>query len=414
MRAEQVVVRWGIWLITIGLMVGFSFRPLPVLAAQSTRVDASSQSSPSPTQPDQTGSSAIDTNGSLGATSGATGSTSGESASIGGCFLGICDPGTWLQNIVTTIVANFLRQLIEDINSAASSFFGSLNFVTRTPPELSYEQQKVQQFETAVRTLANGLLAVVAMVMGFNLLWRPAVAQSVGSAGQVLPRLILGAVLINTSQQWTRLAIDVNNAACDVFVAGPVPSSAFEVTWQDMAPAMLLALLIRAVLLVLLVVQQLMRLALVDVLLVLAPLAALLWILPQTQGWASLWAQRFIGTVFAQFVQMLGLSLGFSLATSLPTGGAAALLQALLGIAVLAIGLKIPGLMGGHAGATFVANATGTIAGAAVGRVAGFAATRTAAGERGGAVSRNTEQPTASTQSSLSRPALPAAEPSGA
>jgi hypothetical protein len=213
-----------------------------------------------------------------------------------------------------------VRQLIESVTSAASSFFDSFNFVTRTPPALSYDQQKVQQFETAVRVLANGLLAVVIMVTGFNLWCRPALGSWAAGPTQALPRLVLGAILINTSHQWTRLAIDVNNAACDVFVAGPVPPSVFEVTWQDMAAAMLLALLIRAVLLVLLILQQLMRLALVDVILVLAPLAALLWVLPQTQGWASLWAQRFVGTVFAQFVQMLGLSLGFSLATGLPTG----------------------------------------------------------------------------------------------
>jgi hypothetical protein len=131
---------------------------------------------------------------------------------------------------------------------------------------------------------------------------------------------------------------------------------------------LLLAFLIRAVLLVLLVLQLLMRLALVDILLVLAPLAAALWILPQTQGWASLWAQRFVSTVFAQFVQMLALSLGLDLLTKLPTNGAAALLQPLLGIAVLAVGLKIPGLMGGAlAGGNVMGTVTSAATGAAVG-----------------------------------------------
>ena len=123
-----------------------------------------------------------------------------------------------------------------------------------------------------------------------------------------------------------------------------------------------------AVLLVLLVLQLLMRLALVDILLVLAPLAALLWILPQTQGWASLWAQRFVSAVFAQFVQMLALSIGISLVTGLPTDGAAALIQPLLGIAVLAVGLKIPSLIGGGlAGGNVVGTVTSAATGAAVG-----------------------------------------------
>jgi hypothetical protein len=52
----------------------------------------------------------------------------------------------------------------------------------------------------------------------------------------------------------------------------------------------------------------------------------------------------------------------------LPTNGAAALLQPLLGIAVLAVGLKIPGLMGGAlAGGNVVSTVAGVATGAAVG-----------------------------------------------
>jgi hypothetical protein len=39
---------------------------------------------------------------------------------------------------VNSIVDGFLRRLIDGVNSAAASFFNSLNFVTRTPPDLSY------------------------------------------------------------------------------------------------------------------------------------------------------------------------------------------------------------------------------------------------------------------------------------
>ena len=266
----------------------------------------------------------------------------GGSGGDGGCFLGICDAGNWLKDQVNAIVSDFLKDLVSDATSAVASFFESLNFITRTPKELSYQEDYVVRFEGAMRALSYGLLAVVGMVAGFNLLWRPALGMSVPGATQILPRLVLGAILITTAHDWTRLAIDVNNAACDLVVGGTLPSTLTELAWSSMEPMLLLAFLVRAVLLVLLVLQLLMRLALVDILLVLAPLAALLWILPQTQGWASLWAQRFVSAVFAQFVQMLALSIGISLVTGLPTDGAAALIQPLLGIAVLAVGLKIP------------------------------------------------------------------------
>jgi hypothetical protein len=137
--------------------------------------------------------------------------------------------------------------------------------------------------------------------------------------------------------------------------------------------ARLLVVLILVVMSILLTVQQLMRLALVDVLLILAPVAALLWILPQSQGWGRLWGRVFVGTVFAQAVQVLTLRLGFNLATGLPPLSAAGLLQPLLGIAVLALVLKVPSLMGGGAaGGNVVSSVIGTAAGAAIGSGVGI------------------------------------------
>jgi hypothetical protein len=193
---------------------------------------------------------------------------------------------------------------------------------------------------------------------------------AVSGATQILPRLVLGVILITTAHDWSRLAIDVNNnlrlrpgrgrdAPAEPDRAG------LELDGADDAAGVPhpggAAGAARAA-------QLLMRLALVDILLVLAPLAAVLWILPQTQGWAGLWAQRFVSTVFAQFVQMLALSLGLDLLTKLPNNGAAALFQPLLRIAVLAVGLKIPGLIGGAlAGGNVLGTVTGAATGAAVG-----------------------------------------------
>ena len=96
---------------------------------------------------------------------------------------------------------------------------------------------------------------------------------------------------------------------------------------------------------------MLMRLALVDVLLVVSPLALLCWVLPQTQSWARLWTSLFFGSVFTQFVQVVALKLGGSLLTEVtPMAPDAALLAVFLGVAVLALTLKIPGLMRTHVG----------------------------------------------------------------
>jgi hypothetical protein len=125
-----------------------------------------------------------------------------------------------------------------------------------------------------------------------------------------------------------------------------------------------------------------MRLALVDVLVILAPLAALLWILPQTQNWGRLWGTLFVGTVFAQAVQVLALRLGFNLTTDIPPSTASGLIQPLLGIAVLALVLKIARLMRGGGGG---GNLIGSLIGTATGAVIVGGASRMALGALGAA-----------------------------
>ncbi len=167
---------------------------------------------------------------------------------------------------------------------------------------------------------------------------------------KIWKRLVLGALLVNTSLAWSRLVIDLNNALCGAVGQASLP--AWQQAGGDMqAFADVVAGLLYLVTGLCLVLQMLMRLALVDVLLVVSPLALLGWVLPQTQGWARLWWSVFLGAVFTQFVQVLALKLGGSLLTELaPMAPDAALLGVFLGVAVLALTLRIPGLMRNHVG----------------------------------------------------------------
>ena len=86
-------------------------------------------------------------------------------------------------------------------------------------------------------------------------------------AMELVPRLIIGALLANTSMSWAQLAIDVNNALCQGVgeVALPAWESA-DGTTQLLVNV--IAVLIYLVTSLLLLLQMLMRLALIDVLLV--------------------------------------------------------------------------------------------------------------------------------------------------
>jgi hypothetical protein len=208
---------------------------------------------------------------------------------------------------------------------------------------------------------------------GINAMARPHFGSTYHDVMELVPRVLLGAVLANTSRDWCRLAIDANNAFSAA--VGDVTPPGF-----DQAPGAgqvlinVVAGLIYIVMGLLLGLQMLMRLGLVDLLVVVAPLAMLCWVLPQTQGWARHWSALFTSAVFVQALQVLGLKLGVSLANELPViagGVPAELVRTFLGIAILALVLKLPGFMPGPSrGAGGVLT---LVEGVAIGRVLGVA-----------------------------------------
>ncbi|GIW07529.1 MAG: hypothetical protein KatS3mg060_2334 [Dehalococcoidia bacterium] len=269
----------------------------------------------------------------------------------GGLFGLLPDPKQWAADVFNQVLVDLLRGISDALRKVVGGVLGSsLNFITQTPPAGTYASPTVQTLWGVVRTIANAALVLVALWGGFNLIVREQLGSPYHDAMELVPRLLVGALLANTSLSWAQLAIDANNALCQAIGQASLPA------WEraDTATQLLvdvIAVLIYLVVGLLLLLQMLMRLALVDVLLVASPLALLCWVLPQTQGWARQWSSAFFGAVFTQFVQVLALKLGGSLLTELaPMAPDAALLAVFLGIAVLVLTLKIPGLMRHHAG----------------------------------------------------------------
>ncbi len=269
-----------------------------------------------------------------------------------GGLLGLLpDPKQWAAEVFNQVLVNLLRGIADTLRKVVGAVLGSsLNFITQTPPAGSYASPTVVALWNVVRGIANAGLVLVALWGGINLILREHVGSPYHELMELVPRLVLGALLANTSLAWAQLAIDVNNALCQAVGQASLPA------WEraDSATQLLievLAILIYLVTGLLLVLQQLIRLALVDVLLVASPLALLCWVLPQTQGWARTWSSAFFGAVFTQFVQVLTLKLGASLLTELtPMAPDAAVLALFLGVAVMVLTLKVPGLLRQHTG----------------------------------------------------------------
>lgn len=327
------------------LLLAGLFTLLVVSLCAGRTVQASTQSAPGPT-PVVTPTPVTQ--------SGSAPSSSGSGGILGGLnplhwLPSLPDPKQWAADIFSQVLVTFLQSIADGLRSLVNGVMSSsLNFITRTPPGGSYESHTVHSMWGIVRGIADAALVLVALFAGFNVMARQHLGSSYHDAMEVLPRLVLGALLVNTSLSWGQLAIDVNNALCGAMGQTTLPA------WQHtntvtQALVDVIASLIYLVTSLLLLIQMLMRLALIDVLLITAPLGLLCWVLPQTYGWARLWSTTFFSAVFTQFVQVVALKLGGSLMTDLtPMAPNSALLAMFLGVAVLILTLKIPAMMRHH------------------------------------------------------------------
>jgi len=261
------------------------------------------------------------------------------------------DPTRWAQDVFNQVLVSVAQGLTDAIGGAVDGVMSSsLNFVSQTPPVGSYDSPTVVGLWGTVRNIANAALLLVALWSGYSVMVKEQIGAQYHGAVELLPRLALTALLVNTSLSWARLVIDANNALCGAIGQASLPA------WQhaeavSQALANVLAGLIYVIAALLLLIQMLMRLALLDILLVSAPMALLCWALPQTQSWARLWSATFTGTVFVQFIQVLALKLGGSMMTDLTWMPVAdSLLTVFLGVAVIGLTLKLPDLMRGHLG----------------------------------------------------------------
>jgi hypothetical protein len=201
-----------------------------------------------------------------------------------------------------------------------------------------------------MQRIANAALAVIATVGAVNTILRPHLGFRYHSLSEFVPRLLVGAILVNTALWWVQFAIDVNNAmAASIGDATPPNWNSLNGAHQALTDIVLGLFYVIAGLL--LVIQMLMRLAWIDVLLVAAPVAAACWVLPQTQGWAQRWNQHFTGAVFTQFVQVVALKLGGMLLVAVVRlEPDVTWLSFLMGAATLWLTFRIPSLMRAGAG----------------------------------------------------------------
>jgi hypothetical protein len=232
----------------------------------------------------------------------------------------------------------------------------SLNFITQTPPDGTYQNATVMQFTQWSISVVNVAVAIFIVIAGYNIM----IARQIGASSygimEFLPRIALAVLAANFSLFFIRFFIDLENALClgvnDLFGLTFLTNTITGLFQGNLVGAGLLVFVLAMVLGVmnlLLAGQMLLRLALLVLLIVLAPLAMLCWGLPQTQGYARLWTSTFAATVFVQFFQVTVLALGGMLISYASTAHLLSLdstvLSLLISAAVIYLVLRIPGML---------------------------------------------------------------------
>lgn len=300
------------------------------------------------------------------------------------------NPVNWAKDIVNAVFTLIGQAMLEAIRGFVDWALGmggsSLNFVTRTPAEGTYDSPTVRSLYDFSRAIVNVALAVVVMWGGFNVIIKEHTRSPYHEAMELLPRVILAALAANLTIEFARMLIDINNAlAAGV---GDVGLPGYDqATPSQEGLALIFTAVAYGIVAILLVFQMLMRLALLAMLIVLGPIAALLWVLPQTQQWTRWWTDLFVITVFQQAVQVMVLALGTALMVELTPGSVSnALLTMLLGLAVCWLTLKVPSLLRSARSQAGVSNVlTFAMATHALGAMAGAGRAGAAVGGAGAA-----------------------------
>jgi len=203
----------------------------------------------------------------------------------------------------------------------------------------------IVRFEPAVQLVADSLLVLVAVWASYRIMWGHGV-RSQYSARVLLPRLFMGAVLINFSLPMFQAVVVASNTVCDVIQRfGTIPDQG---TWRatfSIDPAdglvQVITMGILAVGFDVLAIAYLIRYTILILLAITAPLAGLLFVLPETNHLAKQWRKLFVTNLFMQPVQLFVLAIGFALESRAQTP-----VHHLFSLAALLVVLKVPGAMG--------------------------------------------------------------------
>lgn len=208
------------------------------------------------------------------------------------------------------------------------------------------ENVTIREFEPALQLAANGALGLIVVWAAYRLMWGHGVLTQY-TVRSLLPRLLMGVILINFALPLFQVVVEASNTACDAIRSfGTIPD--WNAWWRNYAldqTSGIWQIITTGALIVgydVLAIVYLIRYTILIVLAITAPLAGLLFILPDTQHLAKQWSSIFVTNLLMQPAQLFVLAIGFALER-----GGHTPLHHLFALAALLVVFKVPGALGG-------------------------------------------------------------------
>jgi hypothetical protein len=204
----------------------------------------------------------------------------------------------------------------------------------------------IHRFEPWLQVVADAALVLVVVWAAYKIMWGHGL-RSRYTVRILLPRLLMGTILINFALPMFQLVVQASNVVCDAIQSfGTIPD--WNTWWTNYALDQthgIWQLVTTGVLVVgydVLAVAYLVRYAILIVLAITAPIAGLLFTLPDTLHMAKRWSSLFVSNLLMQPAQLFVLAIGFAL-----ENGGHTPVHHLFALASLLIVFKVPGAFGG-------------------------------------------------------------------
>ena len=203
----------------------------------------------------------------------------------------------------------------------------------------------IHHFEPSVQVVADACLVLVVVWASYRLMWGTSVRNQY-AARFMLPRLLMGTLLINFALPLFQLVVQASNVACEAIGSfGTIPD--WKTWWSNFTLDQtqgVWQIVTTGALVVgydVLAITYLVRYAILIALAITAPLAGLLYTLPDTHHLAKRWTSLFFTNLLMQPVQLFVLAIGFAL-----ENGGHTPVHHLFALASLLIVFKVPGALG--------------------------------------------------------------------